>query len=103
MAVVFPAWIRYIADIKPWSAAVLATRVYGVDSYDHDEKERALILADILEEFFKKLGLKTRLSELGIDDKDFVIMANRATRNGKVGHYEPLDAESIVKILKLAI
>ena len=103
MAVVFPAWIRYIAEIKPWRAAVLATRVYGVDSYDHDEKERALILADILEEFFKKLGLKTRLSELGIDNKDFEVMAKRATRNGKVGHYEPLDAESFRKVLEKAL
>jgi hypothetical protein len=30
-------------------------------------------------------------------------MAARATRNGTVGHYEPLDAESIREILKLAI
>ncbi len=103
MAVVFVAWTKFIASRKPWRPALLATRVFGVDSYDNDEEERALILADKLEAFFKKLGVKTTLTELGIDDKDFEVMAARATRNGTVGHYEPLDAESIREILKLAI
>ncbi|MBO7356838.1 MAG: iron-containing alcohol dehydrogenase [Lachnospiraceae bacterium] len=103
MAVVFTAWTRYMAKVKPWRLALLASRVFGADPYNYSEEERAQILSRKLEEFFKKLGLKTTLTELGIDDKDFETMAKRATRNGKVGHYEPLDADSIVKILKLAI
>jgi len=103
MAVVFTAWTKYMAKVKPWRLALLASRVFGADPYNYTEEERAQILAEKLEQFFKKLGLKTTLTELGIDDKDFEIMAKRATRNGKVGHYEPLDADSIVKILKLAI
>ena len=103
MAVVFTAWTKYMAKVKPWRLALLASRVFGADPYNYTEEERAQILAEKLEQFFKKLGLKTTLTDLGIDDKDFEIMAKRATRNGKVGHYEPLDADSIVKILKLAI
>lgn len=103
MAVVFTAWTKYMAKVKPWRLALLASRVFGADPYNYSEEERARILAEKLEQFFKKLGLKTTLTELGIDDKDFETMAKRATRNGKVGHYEPLDADSIVKILKLAI
>ena len=103
MAVVFTAWTKYMAKVKPWRLALLASRVFGADPYNYSEEERARILAEKLEQFFKKLGLKTTLTELGIDDRDFETMAKRATRNGKVGHYEPLDADSIVKILKLAI
>ena len=103
MAVVFTAWTKYMANVKPWRLALLASRVFGADPYNYSEEERARILAEKLEQFFKKLGLKTTLTELGIDDRDFETMAKRATRNGKVGHYEPLDADSIVKILKLAI
>ena len=103
MAVVLLAWIRYVADRKPWRPALLASRVFDVDAYDYDEKERALILAEKLEAFFKSLELKTTLTELEIDDKDFEIMAKRATRNGGVGHYELLDADSIQEILKLAL
>lgn len=103
MAVVLLAWIRYVADRKPWRPALLASRVFGVDAHDYDEKERALILAEKLEAFFKSLRLKTTLTELDIDDKDFEIMAKRATRNGNVGHYELLDAAKIQDILKLAL
>ena len=103
MAIVFVAWTKYIAQIKPWRLALLASRVYGKDPYDFDETERALLLSEELEKFFRSLGLKTKLSELGIDDKDFEVMASRATAGGTVGHYVPLDAQKIVDILKLAL
>lgn len=103
MAIVFTAWTKYIADIKPWRLALLASRVYVKDPYDYSEKERALLLSDELEKFFKKLGIKTHLSELGIDDKDFEVMAQRATKGGNVGHYVPLDSQKIVEILKIAL
>ncbi len=103
MAIVFVAWTKYMAKIKPWRLALLASRVYGKDPYDFDEEERAILLSEELEKFFKSLGLKTRLSELGITDKDFEVMADRATAGGNVGHYVPLDAQKIKDILKLAL
>jgi len=103
MAIVFVAWTKYIAHVKPWRLALLASRVYGKDPYDFDETERALLLSEELEKYFRSLGLKTKLSELGIDDKDFEVMASRATAGGTVGHYVPLDAQKIVDILKLAL
>ncbi|SEP65489.1 hypothetical protein SAMN02910369_00383 [Lachnospiraceae bacterium NE2001] len=103
MAVVFVAWTKYIAKVKPWRLALLANRVFGVDTFDYTEEERALILSDKLKEFFKELGVATTLTELGIDDKDFQVMADRATRNGTVGHYEKLDSEKIKAILNLAL
>lgn len=103
MAIVFVAWTKYAAEVKPWRLALLANRVFGIDSYDYTEKERALKLSEILETFFKKIGVKTRLTELGISDKDFDTMAKRATRNGAVGHYIPLDAKAFTEVLKLAI
>ncbi len=103
MAVVLVAWTKYIAEIKPWRLALLASRVYGADPYDYSEKERAYILSEKLKGFFKKLGLKTSLTELGIDDRDFEVMAKRATRNGSVGHYEKLDEKAFQEVLRLAL
>ena len=103
MAIVFTAWTKYMAEVKPWRLALLASRVYGKDPYDYSEKERALLLSEELEKFFRKLGLKTHLSELGIDDRDFEVMAERATSGGTVGHYVPLDAARFKEILKLAL
>ncbi|MBR6042206.1 MAG: iron-containing alcohol dehydrogenase [Paludibacteraceae bacterium] len=102
MAVVLPAWVRYVANVKPWKLSQLAVRVFHEDAYNHTEAENALALADHLEHFFRELGLRTRLSELGIDDKYFADMAKRATRNGTVGHYLPLDEHIFVEILKIA-
>ena len=102
MAVVLPAWVRYVANVKPWKLSQLAVRVFHEDAYNHTEAENALALADHLEQFFRELGLRTRLPELGIDDKYFADMAKRATRNGTVGHYLPLDEHIFVEILKIA-
>ena len=103
MAVVFVAWTKYMADVKPWRLALLASRVYGADPYDFSERQRALILSEELKRFFKKLGLKTSLTELGIGSEDFGVMASRATAGGNVGHYVPLNAERITEILKTAL
>ena len=102
MAVTITAWTKYMAEKKPWRPALLASRVFDADPYDYSEEERAYILSEKLSEFFRKLGLKTTLTELGIDDRDFEVMAKRAVRNGRVGHYLPLDAAEIVEILNLA-
>ena len=103
MAVVTVAWTKYMAEKKPWRLALLASRVFGVDSFNYSETERAYILSEKLAAFFKKLHLATSLTELKIDNKDFDAMAARATRNGKVGHYVPLDAAAIKDILKIAL
>ena len=103
MAVVMTAWTKYAAGIRPWRLALLANRVFNVDSYDYSEEERALKLSEKLQEFFKKLGLKTTLTEFDIDDSSFEIMAGRATRNGSVGHYILLDKKAFIEVLKLAL
>ena len=102
MAVVLLAWIRYMANEKPWRPALLASRIYGADSYDYSPRQQALILADRFEELFKTLEIATTLQELNIDNTRFEIMAKRATRNGAVGHYLPIDEARFVDILKLA-
>lgn len=105
MAVVLTAWIKYAAEVKPEKPAQLAARVFGIDVYDTSEKERAYKLSELLETFFKKLGLRTTLTELGIDSKDFEVMADRATGNGSrhVGHYIEIDKKIFQDILKLAL
>lgn len=102
MAIVLVAWTKYIADIKPWRLALLASRVYGIDAYDFNETERAKKLADVFEAFFRKLHLRTHLTELSIGEEEFENMAKKATANGPVGHYVPLEAKDIVEVLKLA-
>ena len=103
MAIVLTAWTKYAAARKPWRLALLASRVFGTDSFDYSEEERAFILSEKLSEFFKRIGLKTTLGQLGIDERDFDVMSQRATRNGTVGHYLKLDREAVKDILKTAL
>ena len=103
MAIVLTAWTKYAAARKPWRLALLASRVFGTDSFDYSEEERAFILSEKLSEFFKRIGLKTTLGQLGIDERDFDVMSQRATQNGTVGHYLKLDREAVKDILKTAL
>ncbi len=105
MAIVFPAWIRYAGNIKPHKLAQLANRVFDVDYNDFSEKEMAVILAGKFSDFFKKLGLKSSLSDLEIDNSHFAEMANRATNNGQntVGHYLELNEKQFIDILNIAL
>ena len=90
-----PANLVY--DEKETLLAQLAEQIVKDPTAVSDE------LIDNLKKFFRKLGLKTHLSELGIDDRDFEVMAERATAGGTVGHYVPLDAARFTEILKLAL
>lgn len=106
MAVVLPAWIRYMAEIKPSKIAQFSSRVLGFDPYDNTERELALAAADYLENYFRNvLHLRTHLAELGIGTENFARMASQATHGGKdpVGHYIPLDEKRFTDILKLAL
>ena len=105
MAVTLVAWTKYMADVKPEKLAQLANRVFGADSHDYTERERALILSDKLKEFFgHDLGLATTLKELGVGREHFKEMADRATNNdaSPVGHYVPVDVKRFVEILEAA-
>lgn len=105
MAIVLPAWLRYMADRQPEKPAQLAWRVFSMDPYHYTQKEQVLKLADTLEDFFRRLGLHTRLGELQIGNEHFAEMAKRATKGGTqpVGHYLLLDEARFIEILELAI
>lgn len=105
MALVLVAYIKYMADKAPKKFAQLANRVFDIDYHDYTEKEMALILAEKLNEFFKKLNLRTTLTEFGIGKEHFNDMAMRATNNdtSTCGHYIPIHAKEFVEILEMAV
>lgn len=105
MAIVLVAWTKYMAYNKPSKLAQLANRLFNIDYSNYSEEEMALKLSHHLEDFFISLNLNTKLSQKGITDEHFELMAMRATNNNQstVGNYIPLDASKFVDILKLAL
>jgi alcohol dehydrogenase YqhD (iron-dependent ADH family) len=54
--------------------------------------------------FFETLGLKSRLSDLGIDDKNFALMAKKAcSPNGVLHGFTDLTPADVEKIYRMCL
>lgn len=103
MAIVFPAWMKYVKDANIDVFVNFATKVFGVEEKGSKE-EIALEGIKRLEEFFKSLGLKTTLKESGINDEHFEEMAQKALGGSEtLGRFKKLTKEDIVSILKRSL
>jgi len=104
LAVVFPAWMKYVVEHDVNRFVQWAVRVWNVEMDVFDPAAVAKEGIAKMESFFRFLGLGTRLSELGINADRIDEMATKCTDGNKhtVGNFVKLDRESIKKILELA-
>ncbi len=101
LAIIFPAWMKYVYKTNLNRFVQFAVRVFDVDMAYESLEEIALEGIRRLERFFTSLGLAVTLSQAGIGSKDFTVMAQKACENGPVGSFkrlEPLDVEQIFKL-----
>lgn len=101
LAVVFPAWLRFMAKHNPCRVAKFAHTVMGVTESGNETAD-ALEGADRLKKFFKSIGLPITLKELGIDHPDFAALV-RALHNNKgeiIGGYYKLCPSDTIEIYK---
>lgn len=103
LAVVFPAWMTYMAEHNPVKIAQFARRVFRVISTD--DYAAAIEGIERLRAFFKSIGLPTTMAELGISDPDIPLFVERLHRNkGEVlGVYLPLTAKETTEIYQLMV
>ncbi len=76
---------------------------YLFDIKEEDDALAAEKHIDMMESFFKELGMPTALSELGIEEKNIETLADIATNNGakKIGLAPmPLDKEHVIELYK---
>lgn len=103
LAIVFPAWIKYVSKIHPKPFIKFFNRVFDVP-YDYDNPvsiiEAGLVL---LENFYRSLGMPVRLSEVDIDDSRLDELAEIVTVKGPTGFLEKLDKDAVKEIYKLAL
>jgi len=104
LAVVFPAWMKYVVEHDVNRFVQWAVRVWNVEMDVFDPASVAKEGIEKMESFFRFLGLGTKLSELGINADRIDEMADKCTDGNKhtVGNFVKLDRESIKKILELA-
>lgn len=102
LAILFPAWAKYVYKYDVKKFAQLATRVWGID-YDFECPEKtALAGIHATEEYFKSLGMPVRLSEFDIHEDSFEEMARKCTKHRPLYAGVDISDEHIVNIFKLA-
>ena len=102
LAILYPAWAKYVYKYDVKKFAQLASRVWGID-YDFECPEKtALAGIEAAEEYFKSIGMPTRLSEFDIYEDSFEEMAGKCTKHRPLYDGVPISDEHIVNIFKLA-
>ncbi|WP_428897653.1 hypothetical protein Dip518_001444 [Parelusimicrobium proximum] len=102
LAIIFPAWMKYVYKHNKPLFAQFAVNVWGVSDSMRDEDSVARKGIEAMENFFKSLGLPVRLSEVGVGEADFSVMAKKATAFGPLGSFVKLSYEDVLEIYKLA-
>lgn len=104
LAVVFPAWMKYVYKHDINRFIQFAVRVLDVD-FAFAQKDRMVLEAiHRLENFYRAIGMPVRLSELGIGEDRLREMAEKAVvHKPTLGEFVKLGADDIYNVLKLAL
>jgi hypothetical protein len=100
LAVIFPAWMRYVYRHDVRRFARYAREVFGVD--EEDDEKTAIAGIESTKEFFSGMGLPVSLGELGVPADRLDEMAKKCTERGSLGSFVPLGRKDVSKILRLA-
>jgi len=103
LAVIFPAWMKYVLRKNVKKFAQFAFRVWDVDPFFGTEEEIALRGIARIQSFFRSIGLAVSLEELGINSEKFEEMAEKELQWGPIGNLMKLNKKDIVEIFKIAL
>ena len=103
LAVMFPAWMTFMAENRPARGAQLARRVFGVEN--DDDRLAALEGISKLKDFFRSLGLPVTFAELGVENPDIALLVNKLHENKgqKFGGYYDITPDISEQIYRLAL
>ncbi|HHT65080.1 MAG: iron-containing alcohol dehydrogenase [Caldicoprobacterales bacterium] len=104
LAVIFPAWMKYVYRNNIPRFAQFAVRVWNIE-YDFENPERtALQGIEKLKGFFASIGLPVTIQQLGVEDDRLEEMADKCTDGDKktLGSFVKLGKKDIFEIYKLA-
>lgn len=105
LAMIFPAWMRYVYKHDVNRFVQFAVRVWNVENDHFDPEKTALEGIQRMEAFWQSLGLPTRISAAGLDSRHFDEMAEKCTNGGKntVSNFVKLNQKDIRNIYELAL
>lgn len=104
LAVVFPAWMAFMAHHKPSKIAQLGRRIFDVD--ERDDRAAAIeTVASFRAYISAVLRLPSNLEELGLENPDIDTMVERlhANKGEAIGGYYRLKADDTREIYRLML
>ena len=99
--------MRFAARHRPQKSVQFAERIFGINAKDPDDPDGAFQGIDRFEDFLKRIGCPTRLSELDIDGTLITRCAQDTLRiihdkNGSLPGRPPMSQADIVAVLDAA-
>ena len=95
LAIVIPAWMKYVSKRKNDKFLQLAKKSFFVDTTEE--------MIEKIENWYRKMGLKTRLSEIGINEDSFEKLADQCFINrDTIGKFAVLDRADFINIMNIA-
>ncbi len=100
LAVLFPAWGRYMYKANSSRFADFARNVWGVT--ESDDEKAAYLGIEAMAKFFRSLGMPSTLREFGIEKKDIPRLCELCTfgRTRTIKSYIEMDYEVIREIFE---
>ena len=105
LAIIIPRWLTYIlSDKTAPKIKRFGVNVLGVDASLSDMDGAKAAIKALEKFYFETLGLQSRLSDLGIDDKYFALMAKKACgAKGKLVGFTTLTPADVEEIFKMSL
>lgn len=104
LAVIFPAWMKYVYKHDVMRFAQFANRLFGVTMNFKNPEETAVEGINRLKQFFSSIGLPVSFSELGAKEEDIDFMAEKISyKDGYIGGFVKLNCDDVKQIYKLAL
>lgn len=105
LAIIIPRWLTYIFSEKTATKIKrFGVNVLGVDSSLSDMDGAKAAIKALEKFYFETLGLQSRLSDLGIDDKNFALMAKKACgAKGKLVGFTTLTPVDVEEIFRMSL
>ncbi len=102
LAILLPGVMTYMFTEKQQKLARMGDVVFGIT--EGSEEARARKTIDACEAFFRQMGLKTRLGECGITEKDLDALVAPIDRQGwHLGEHQNIDSKVARKIMALRL
>lgn len=104
LAIMYPAWMKYVYKHDLDRFALFANKVFGVEVNNSNLEETALKGIEKLEEFYQSIDMPIRMGDIDIDGSNIELMADKTTyTTSTIGSFVKLNKEDIINIYKLAL